>query len=205
MSRLITRIIGFLWRKFSYYLAPTWFEKQGIHLARVNNVVLYGLPIVEMAKGATITIGSRVVLCSRSEYTALGISRPIIIRAMSSGAHIIIGSDVGLSGTTICANKKVTIGDSCLIGADVMICDTDFHPINPIGRRYGNDEVNSAPVLIERNVFIGARTIILKGVIIGENSVIGAGSVVTSSIPANCIAAGNPCRVLKQLPFLNQN
>lgn len=199
MSKLITKIIGFSWRKFSRYLAPLWFKSKGVTITNSSNVILYGFPIIQIADGASIAIGSRVVLCSRSEYTALGISRPIIIRAMSPGAKVSIGSDVGLSGTTICADKKITIGDNCLIGADVMICDTDFHPINPIGRRYGSEGIHSAEILIGNNVFIGARTIILKGISVGDNTIIGAGSVVSSSIPSNCIAAGNPCRIIRQL------
>ncbi len=199
MSGLITKIIGFSWRKFSRYLAPFWFKSKGITITGSSNIILYGLPIIQRVNGASIAIGSRVVLCSRSEYTALGIARPIIIRAMSAGAQVSIGSDVGLSGTTICADKKITIGDNCLIGADVMICDTDFHPINPIGRRYGSEGIYSAEILIGNNVFIGARTIILKGISVGDNSIIGAGSVVSSSIPSNCIAAGNPCRIIRQL------
>ena len=199
MSKLIEKIIGFSWRKFSYYFAPLWFKSKGIEIANNGNAILYGFPIIQVANGASITIGSRVVLCSRSEYTALGISRPVIIRAMLPGAQVNIGSDVGLSGTTICADKKITIGHDCLVGADVMICDTDFHPVNPIGRRYGSEGVNSAEILIGNNVFIGARVIILKGVSVGDNTIIGAGSVVASSIPSNCIAAGNPCRVIRLL------
>jgi acetyltransferase-like isoleucine patch superfamily enzyme len=86
----------------------------------------------------------------------------------------------------------------------VTIVDTDFHALDPYvegGRMSNNDPKNvaAAPVIVEDNVFVGANSIILKGVTIGENSVIGAGSVVTRSIPANVIAAGNPARMLRQL------
>jgi acetyltransferase-like isoleucine patch superfamily enzyme len=117
-----------------------------------------------------------------------------------SGAEIQIGDDTGMSGTTVCAMTSVIIGRGCLIGADVMIVDTDFHPIAPEGRRYSAEGVTSAPVRIGDNVFIGARTIVLKGVTIGDNTVIGAGSVVTKNLPANVVAAGNPARVLGPLP-----
>lgn len=158
---------------------------------------MYGFPIVQKTNGGLISIGARIVLCSRSEYTALGVSRPVIIRAMTEKSIIIIGDDVGLSGTTIYANNKITIGNDCLVGADVVICDTDFHPLDALDRRYSTDGVKSAPVVIGNNVFIGARSVILKGVTVGDNSVIGAGSVVASSIPQNVIAAGNPCRVIR--------
>ena len=168
-----------------------------MNISPAGGAVLYGLPIVQKTAGSFISIGARAVLCSRSEYTALGVSRPIILRAMTPTARIAIGNDVGLSGTSICANESVRIGNECLIGADVMICDTDFHPLESLDRRYSNDGVKSASVDIGDNVFIGARSIILKGVTIGNNSVIGAGSVVSSNIPANAVAAGNPCKVVR--------
>ena len=94
---------------------------------------------------------------------------------------------------------SVIIGDNCLIGADVTFTDTDFHPITPNNRRFSRVNVGVKPVVIEDNVFIGTKSIILKGVTIGENSIIGAGSVVVNSIPKNVIAAGNPCRVIRDI------
>jgi acetyltransferase-like isoleucine patch superfamily enzyme len=83
----------------------------------------------------------------------------------------------------------------------VTITDTDFHPLDPAGRRYCKDDsrIRCAPVRLEDNVFVGAGSTILKGVTIGRNSVIGAGSIVTKSIPANVVAAGNPCRPIGKL------
>ena len=87
-----------------------------------------------------------------------------------------------------------------MLGADVLIADTDFHSIHPKSRKnndYSHDTARE--ICLMNNVFVGTRSIILKGVTIGENSVIGAGSVVTSSIPSNVIAAGNPCRVIREI------
>lgn len=197
MSSFITRLIGLSWRIFSRFFGANWLKSNGVNISPAGGAVLYGLPIVQKTTGSFISIGARAVLCSRSEYTALGVSRPIILRAMTPAARIAIGNDVGLSGTSICANESVRIGNECLIGADVIICDTDFHPLESLDRRYSNDGVKSASVDIGDNVFIGARSIILKGVTIGNNSVIGAGSVVSSNIPANAVAAGNPCKVVR--------
>lgn len=161
---------------------------------------LNGLPIVTVAKGASVTIGCDVVMSSNAQSTALGTSRPVIIRAMLPGARVRIGDNVGMSGVVICAAQSVEIGDECLLGADVFIADTDFHPLTAYGRRNAPlAAAESSPCSIGRNVFIGAGTRVLKGVSIGDNSVIGAGSVVTKSIPANMIAAGNPARVIKSM------
>ena len=116
------------------------------------------------------------------------------------GATLIIGNDVGISHSAITAKERVEIGNNVLIGTNCMITDTDFHPIDAEQRRI-NDKtaIKSAPIKIGNNVFIGARSIILKGVTIGENSVVGAGSVVTKDVPANEIWAGNPAKFIKEV------
>ncbi len=163
-----------------------------------EELVLYGVPIVTVAERSLIRIGRRVVLCSWSTHTALGVNHPVVLRTLAPEAELIIGDDVGISGGTICTAKRVVLGSESMLGANVTISDTDFHPLSSSNRRY-NDKptrVNAAEVVIGRNVFIGTNSIVLKGVRIGDNSVIGAGSVVTKDIPENVVAAGNPCRVL---------
>jgi len=85
-----------------------------------------------------------------------------------------------------------------MLGGGTLITDTDAHPLDWEDRRNNTGKVLSAPVIIEDDVWIGAQCIILKGVTIGARTVIGAGSVVTHSIPADSIAAGNPCKVLRK-------
>lgn len=92
------------------------------------------------------------------------------------------------------------IGSNVLLGSGVRIFDTDFHSISANDRKKGIlDCIKTAPVKIEDNVFIGTDTIILKGVTIGPNSVIGAGGVVTTNVPSNEIWAGNPAHKLKEV------
>jgi acetyltransferase-like isoleucine patch superfamily enzyme len=160
-----------------------------------------GSPIMTRVEHSTISIGDRSVLISDSRYTALGVRSPVILRTLMPGAHLRIGDDVGLSGAVICAALAVAIGNGCLVGADVMIFDNDFHPVEHPARRYStqDDASQFAPVVIERNVFIGARSIICKGVTIGQNSVIGAGSVVTRSVPENSVYAGSPAKFIRKL------
>jgi bifunctional N-acetylglucosamine-1-phosphate-uridyltransferase/glucosamine-1-phosphate-acetyltransferase GlmU-like protein len=172
-----------------------------------EGLILYSLPIISVAKDSTIKFGKRVVICSTATHTAMGVNHRTVIRTLHPSAQIIIGNDVGMSGATICAAKMVHIGSYTMLGANVSIVDTDFHTLDPYNRRYNKEahRINKETVLIGNNVFIGANTIILKGVKIGENSVIGAGSVVTSSIPENVIAAGNPCRVISNLQVEKDN
>lgn len=166
-----------------------------------GRVVFYGLPIVSIYEGSSIEIGEDVVLCSDSRFTALGVSKPVILRTLRPNAMIYIGKNTGISGVVICAAIKVEIGADCLIGADVQIMDTDFHKIDPVGRRNDSKHANiaAAPIVIGNNVFIGAGARVLKGVSIGENCVIGAGSLVLHDIPANSIAAGIPAVVIKKI------
>ncbi|MET1247664.1 acyltransferase [Sporolactobacillus sp. STCC-11] len=166
-----------------------------------NNLKLYGYPLIEAKNGSEIVIGNNVTLVSNSKYTLLGVKHPTIIRTLNESAKIIIGDDVGISGATICASKSIIIGKNTMFGANAMVADTDFHPINPINRRYNQnqDQIGKKEILIGENVFIGAEAVILKGVHIGDNSVIGAGSIVTKDIPDNVIAAGNPCIVIRKI------
>ena len=153
-----------------------------------------GMPIVRLAAGSRVVFGRNLTLISTSYFSEPGVNHPCIIRTLRPGAQIIVGDDVGMSGCSICAAEEVTIGSDCLLGANVLVTDTDFHPLEPQGRRYRRDNVPVSPVHIGDNVFVGTGAMILKGVTIGENAVIGAGSVVTGDIPSNTVAAGVPAR-----------
>jgi acetyltransferase-like isoleucine patch superfamily enzyme len=159
------------------------------------------MPIVSMVAGSTVRIGDRVVLCSDSRFTALGVNHPVTIRTLNRNAVISIGADSGISGGSICAASHVEIGNECLLGANVLISDTDFHPIKPRKRRFNTDleDIATAPVTVESNVFIGSNATLLKGVRVGKNSVVGANAVVTKSFAENSIIVGNPGRSIRRL------
>jgi acetyltransferase-like isoleucine patch superfamily enzyme len=95
----------------------------------------------------------------------------------------------------ISAAKSIRIGNNCMFAANVIISDSDWHGIYNRIRPFRCTK----PVTIENNVWLGERVIVNKGVAIGENSVVGAGSVVTKNIPPNSVAAGNPARVIKTI------
>jgi len=166
-----------------------------------RDVMFVGRPYISLYPGSIISIGDNCMLRSRYRNNAIGINHRIILRTQSKHAELIIGEHVGISGGAICAKNSIKIGSYCLIGSNVVIADNDFHPVNPENRRYNrNDEdIPAKPITIERNVWIGADSYVLKGVTIGENSVIGARSLISKDIPPNCIAAGNPAKVVRVL------
>nr|WP_303621206.1 acyltransferase [Kocuria sp. WN036] len=152
-----------------------------------------------MSPNSHIELGNGVVLCSDSKRTALGVSRPVILRTLTPSALISIGDEVGLSGTVVCSAYSVHIGDRCLIGADVIICDTDFHPVDCVPRRHEPipEPISDDAIHIGNDVFIGARSTILKGTTIGDGAVVGAGSLVSGDVPAWTVYAGIPARLIR--------
>jgi acetyltransferase-like isoleucine patch superfamily enzyme len=97
-------------------------------------------------------------------------------------------------GVRIGSAHEILIGDNCMIASNAYLTDSDWHDI------YNRISMGkTAPIKIESNVWVGDSTIVCKGVTVGENSIIGAGAVVVDDIPANCVAAGNPARIVKQL------
>ena len=142
--------------------------------------------------GANITAGNYLHLISNP----LNPIKLTTWQDKSSQGSITIGNYCLISpGVEMTSAASISIGDNCMIAADVMIHDSDWHGLYNRLRPFRCTK----QVRLENNVWIGARAIILKGVTIGENSVIGAGSVVTQSVAANTVVAGNPAKVIKTL------
>lgn len=115
-------------------------------------------------------------------------------------ATIKIGSNVGISNSVFYSWTSITIEDDVMIGGGCQLYDTDFHSIRYEDRvKSGDNKVKSRPVVVKQGAFIGACTIILKGVTIGERSVVAAGSVVVKNIPPDEVWGGNPCRFIKKI------
>lgn len=122
------------------------------------------------------------------------------------GKKIFVGNDVCIGmNCTFVDDTSIRIGNRVMIASNVQIY-TASHPVLPQERLIDNWKDKSSTffrtyaleVIIEDNAWIGGGTVILPGVTIGENTVVGAGSVVTRSIPANCVAVGNPCKVIRK-------
>lgn len=163
-----------------------------------QDVLVFGRPIVAAVPGSRIVLRRGVRLVSTSRRTPLGVNHPVVLRTLRPGATITVGAGTGLSGATVCAAAEVTIGAGCLLGANVTVVDTDFHPVHSADRATAPlpEPQPGERVVIGDNVFLGTGCIVLKGVTVGADCVIGAGAVVTTDCEPGTIVAGNPARVV---------
>ncbi len=160
---------------------------------------LHGAPILQKHRQSFMRFGPGLSLRSTVSSNPLGPNHAVFLCTWLKGACLEIGENFAMTGGSICAQERITIGSRVAVGANCTIVDTDFHPLDPARRLINPNEGSSAPVVLEDDVFIGMNCLILKGVTIGCGSVIGAGSIVTRSIPPGVIAAGNPAKVLRAL------
>lgn len=172
----LSRIIDFIWRLL---LAKIYLRS----CTKGNLVTARGRPLV-IAKG-NIVLDDRVVIWSIFQRTILSVH---------SGAELKIGARSRINGVHIAAKSSITIGKNVRIAPYTLIMDSDFHDI----REHTSDGL-CAPIIIEDNVWIASRAIILKGVTIGKGSVVAAGAVVTKSVPAYSMVGGVPAKVIKKL------
>jgi maltose O-acetyltransferase len=164
-------------------LQAHWYLRRATHLGK--KVRVFGRPIIE--NRGILLIGDRVRIRSTVAQTELVVEGGTL--EVCDGAYINYGC-------SIAAQKLVRIGANCRIGTYVMITDNNFHRLEPERR----DEIpESLPVIIEENVWLGGRVIVLPGVTIGAGSAVGAGSVVTRDIPPRSLAVGVPAKVIKEL------
>lgn len=189
------RISAFIRVLFSKKLRELWDDGWAVirarwYFRRANEVGpkvrVWGRPHVR--NWGRMVIGGRLRLVSTVATVEL-VAMP--------GATIEIGENTFINyGTSIAAKQLIRIGADCSIGTQVIIMDNNYHHLEPERR---NEPPDSAPVILEENVWIGARAIILPGVVIGRDSVIGAGSVVTKSVPPRALVAGVPAKVIRFL------
>ena len=182
MRGLLLRIL-FLW---------TWIKMRG--------VTFKGWCVIYAFRGSCINIGNGTSLYSSFSSNMLGLYQRCIIVARYGGS-IEIGEHCGISGSTIYAYQQIKIGNYTRVGANCKIIDNDFHPLDLEYRHKGMnmDYTKRAPISIGDDCFIGMNSIILKGTTLGNNVIVGAGSVVHGSFPDNCIVAGNPAKIIKRI------
>ena len=187
LSRATQRTAGRIWGHLSL---------RAYRVDTGKNLILDGAPLIACADGASITIGSNVVILNRSTSNPAGVLHRTILAASQPGARIEIGDGVNISGAIINAWKSIKILDGAMLGTGATIYDTDFHPTSPVRRHDPPtpSNTNTAPVVIGRNVWIGAHATILKGVTVGENAIVGLGAVVTRDVPPGAVVAGVPAK-----------
>lgn len=179
-----------------------------------SNGVSYGRRMrvfnkVYIRGNGTVHVGDDFLFTSDDSLNPLCRNIRGAIYTMDRESKIEIGDRVGISSSCIWALNRVSIGNDVNIGGDCIIIDNDAHPHDFVRRRreyqkmIGWSEIYqsipAAPIVIDNDVWIGARCQILKGVHIGARSIIAAGSVVTKDIPSDVMAGGNPCRIIRPL------
>ncbi len=158
-----------------------WYRVRYPRLRIGRDSVLLGR--IRLRQGTRVHLGDRVRIRKRVSFTG--------------GGTVTVGSDTLLNGCWIIAASRVEIGEFCLI-SDCGITDNDYHHIDPEHRHDPFTSSITAPVVVGRNVWIGLRALVLKGVSIGADSVVGAAAVVRSDVPPRCVVAGNPAKVVKR-------
>lgn len=197
--RKIRKIYYKYWNRFIFRINKVLFGK---------NMLVYNQFYLIKHPTANICIGDNFVFTSGEAFNPLCRNIRGCIYAYENSI-INIGNNVGISSACVWAKKRIQIGNNVKIGGDCILMDTDAHSLdfrirNSLQIATNGESVdtilaNSKPITIEDDVLIGTRCIILKGVTIGARSIIGSGSIVTKDIPRDCIAAGNPCKVIKYI------
>jgi acetyltransferase-like isoleucine patch superfamily enzyme len=173
-----------IWSNGWAFLAARWRLRQATHLGK--KVRLWGNPSIQ--NWGEMIVGDRVRLVST-------VARLELVAA--PGGRLEIGEGTFINyGCSIAASQSIYIGPNCSIGTYAVIMDNDYHRLEP-EHRYERPE--SSPIILEENVWLGARVIVLRGVTIGAGSAIGAGSVVTRDIPPRSLAVGVPAKVIRHL------
>ena len=199
LPRKIRRIYYKYWNRIIFRINKVEFGR---------NMQIYNKFYLMKHPTANICIGDNFVFTSGEAFNPLCRNIRGCIYAYRNSI-INIGNNVGISSACLWAKEKIQIGNNVKIGGDCILMDTDAHSLNfhirnsqktnEQGETIDTILANSNPIIIEDDVLIGTRCIILKGVTIGARSIIGSGSIVTKDVPSDCIAAGNPCKVIKYI------
>jgi acetyltransferase-like isoleucine patch superfamily enzyme len=176
-----------------------------LRLSRVNyksNLIINGR--IKIINRGLVALGDNVVINSGKNHNVIGgdIRTNFIVHR---GAEFTVGNNSGLSNSTFVCSLGIVIESDVLVGGGCRFYDTDFHSIdyeqrtNPFKNGLADNDIYSEKILIKRGAWIGGGSIILKGITIGEKSIVGAGSVVSKNIPDGEIWAGNPIKYIRKL------
>ncbi|MGB5944037.1 MAG: acyltransferase [Leeuwenhoekiella sp.] len=186
-----------LTNKYFIYKNRFLFKQKGVSYGKQ----LMAMGPTHLLIRGTLNIGDHCNIISGRMQNVLSRNLKTGIR-VDNGAKVTIGDHVGMSCVCIWSAESVVIGDHVKLGAGVIIFDSDMHSLDFMNRRtIATDAPNAkvSPITIGNDVFVGAQSVITKGVSIGDRSIVAVGSVVTKSIPADEIWGGNPAQFIKSL------
>lgn len=189
MKKIIKKIL------LKYYFGNSFFRK-GIKFGKGSFIREHA----QISGGNNINIGNhtRIYPYSRIECFT-NISNQKYNPKLTIGNNVIMGRN-----TTILCADEISIGNDTMFASYCFISDENHGIDLSLNKRYECQKITTKPIKIGKNCWIGEKVIILPGVNIGDNSIIGAGSVVTKDIPPNCIAVGNPARIIKKYNMKNK-
>lgn len=204
MWNLINRLIYKLTSRYAMWHTFHWSQSEAIRTLDSlgiphGTVRFYGHCNIRVTKGGKMSIGENFV-CQSSSLASIDCQNESKLQVEENG-FLQIGNNVGMSSVIIHCWNHIVIEDDVKIGAGCMIFDTNFHNTDPEIRCTTDcrSTIATAPVVIKDHAFIGTRCIISKGVTIGRNSIVAAGSVVVKSIPDNEVWGGNPAKFIKMI------
>lgn len=192
LAHRLTRAHRWLWSR----LVSGYLRIRGVDVGR--RCSFFGIPRVRRVRGASISIGDRCIVRSASGSNKFSRGLPTVLAAVTPGAVLSLGEHVGVSDSVIVCAKRVHIESETLLGSEALVTDTDAHPACPECRAAGRTGA-IGEIHIGRECFIGARSVILKGVTLADGTCVGAGSIVTEG-PAEMggVLAGIPAKVVRQ-------
>lgn len=172
-----------------YQLKAIWYRLRGIKVGK--RTFISGFPWLCRRYGGEIIIGDNVTLHSKRRYNTL-ITHQVSISTITPEAVVELHYNCGLSGCKIVCANRVSIGEYTIIGPDTVIYDCKQHDYDKTVGWLRCKKTTGKPIIIGKRCFIGMRCIILKGVTIGDNCVISAGTIITKDVPPGHLASGNP-------------
>ena len=193
-AKIIKKVIRYYWLLYS------WSYCKRKHVNTDTNILSMRFNgHSKLQFDGKVQIGKSFI-CNSSKYSKTSSAQTKII--VRKNANLEIGNNSGLTCCSIVCNKQISIGNYVNIGAGSLVLDSNFHSTNWQDRTNRIDDMNasqSKPIVIKDYVFIGARSIVTKGVTIGEKSIVAAGSVVVKDIPDGEIWGGNPAKFIKKI------
>jgi acetyltransferase-like isoleucine patch superfamily enzyme len=201
----IAFFLNLIFKKCKYLLFHIFYKVIAVVNFYINNISvpkkfnINGVMKIHVSSRGKAIIGESFSCNSGNNYNIIGRQQKTIFWV---DGFLDIGIGVGMSSTAIICKHRITIEDFVTIGGGTVVYDSDFHSISPEIRKNRFKDLREAKcehVIIGKNAFIGAHCTILKGVKIGENSVLGACSVISSDVPKNEIWAGNPARFIRKI------